>query len=387
MHSNSALLRDELQCARAETDRLFRLLSPRALYERPVEERHRLIFYKGHVEAFDWNILAGARPSIRPAFDRLFARGIDPEPGKAPEDRISDWPQVAEVETYTGATRQWVDANLETLPADLVQIAVEHRYMHAETLAYLLHNLPADDKLGRDRVVIEQRDAPRHRMIDIAGGLVTLGQQEGRFGWDNEKRAFETRIKPFAISKFKVSNEDWIKFVRDGGPVPHFWRTGPGGYLLRGMFGDEPLPLDHPVWVTWQQANAYAAWKGGSLPTEAQFHKAAQLTHREGARDNFGFVRWGTVAVDHGHEQTNGHAPVQMTGNGWEWTRDVFGPYAGFTPHPAYPGYSADFFDGAHYVLKGASPRTAALLTRPSFRNWFRPEYPHMYASFRLVNG
>jgi formylglycine-generating enzyme required for sulfatase activity len=75
-----------------------------------------------------------------------------------------------------------------------------------------------------------------------------------------------------------------------------------------------------------------------------------------------------------------------MTGNGWEWTSDIFAPFEGFEPHPHYPGYSADFFDGGHYVLKGASPRTADLLTRPSFRNWFRPEYPHMYAGFRLVD-
>ena len=40
-----------------------------------------------------------------------------------------------------------------------------------------------------------------------------------------------------------------------------------------------------------------------------------------------------------------------------------------------------------HYVLKGASPRTATLLARRSFRNWFRPEYPHMYAGFRLVKN
>ncbi len=74
-----------------------------------------------------------------------------------------------------------------------------------------------------------------------------------------------------------------------------------------------------------------------------------------------------------------------MTGNGWEWTRDPFAPFDGFKPHPLYPGYSADFFDGEHYVMKGASPRTATVLARPSFRNWFRPDYPYMYAGFRLV--
>ena len=48
---------------------------------------------------------------------------------------------------------------------------------------------------------------------------------------------------------------------------------------------------------------------------------------------------------------------------------------------------SAPFFDGAHYVLKGASPRTAARLLRPSFRNWFRPSYSYVYATFRLVES
>jgi formylglycine-generating enzyme required for sulfatase activity len=65
----------------------------------------------------------------------------------------------------------------------------------------------------------------------------------------------------------------------------------------------------------------------------------------------------------------------------------VFAPFEGFAPHPLYPGYSADFFDGEHYVLKGASPRTAAVFTRPSFRNWFRSDYPYMYAGFRLISN
>ena len=49
----------------------------------------------------------------------------------------------------------------------------------------------------------------------------------------------------------------------------------------------------------------------------------------------------------------------------------------------SYPEYSADFFDGQHYVMKGASPATARELVRRSFRNWFRPNYPYVYATFR----
>jgi iron(II)-dependent oxidoreductase len=51
----------------------------------------------------------------------------------------------------------------------------------------------------------------------------------------------------------------------------------------------------------------------------------------------------------------------------------------------SYPEYSAEFFDGQHHVMKGASPATATELVRRSFRNWFRPNYPYVYATFRTV--
>ena len=41
--------------ARAQTDELFQFLQPEAIYDRPIPERHRLVFYFGHLEAFDWN--------------------------------------------------------------------------------------------------------------------------------------------------------------------------------------------------------------------------------------------------------------------------------------------------------------------------------------------
>jgi formylglycine-generating enzyme required for sulfatase activity len=76
-----------------------------------------------------------------------------------------------------------------------------------------------------------------------------------------------------------------------------------------------------------------------------------------------------------------------MVGNGWEWTDTRFAPFPGFRPHPSYPGYSSNFFDDEHYVMKGGSARTAARLLRRSFRNWFRRDYPYMYATFRCVEN
>ena len=42
---------------------------------------------------------------------------------------------------------------------------------------------------------------------------------------------------------------------------------------------------------------------------------------------------------------------------------------------------------GQHYVMKGGSPRTAALLPSRSFRNGFQPHYPFVYAPFPCVEN
>lgn len=102
---------------------------------------------------------------------------------------------------------------------------------------------------------------------------------------------------------------------------------------------------------------------------------------------NFDFADWDPVAVD---AHPAGATPLgvqQMTGNGWEWTATPFLGFEGFAARPYYPGYSADFFDGDHWVLKGGSPRTARRLLRRSFRNWFRSDYPYAYTTFRLVRN
>lgn len=382
-------LRAELAHARRQSDKLFGLITPDALYERPVAERHRLIFYLGHLDAFDWNLLAlrgMSAPAFHAEFDRLFERGIDPAPGQAAGDSASDWPSRSEIESYRVRTRSWIDAHLEEIDPWILQMAIEHRHMHAETLAYLLHGLPYDRKISDEREsLLRPQPAPANRMVVIESGAVTLGKDRESFGWDNEHLAHSVPVATFRISKFKISNGEYLEFVRDGGTAPHFWRRENDRWLYRGMFAEIPLPLDWPVWVTWQQARSYAAWRGLELPTEAQWQLAAQHTAPDAARDNFDYGRWDPVAVNFDISENN--KPAQLTGNGWEWTADLFAPFAGFEAHPAYPGYSADFFDGQHYVMKGASPRTARLLIRPSFRNWFRPDYPHMYAGFRLAEN
>jgi len=399
----SRTLRGRLDCAREQTDALFELLAPNALYSRPIPERHRLIFYLGHLEAFDWNLICRKTldvPSFHPAFDKLFEFGIDPPVGKAAEDQPSDWPTTSEVLAYNRRSRDRIDELLDQAPDQLVHVALEHRLMHAETLAYLLHNLPYDQKNSRAVSQVHAGSVGQSPMIPIPPGSTTLGQEPGAFGWDNEFARHTVHVPGFAIGKHKITNGQYMDFVRDGAAPPHFWTRHDGQWFYRGMFSETPLPFNAPVYVTHVEACAYAHWAGKHLPTEAQFHRAAYGTPEgheraypwgsappDATRGNFDFAGWDPVDVDATPAADSAFGVAQLVGNGWEWTATQFGPFPGFDAFPFYPGYSQNFFDEEHYVMKGGSARTAACLLRRSFRNWFRPDYPYVYASFRLVEN
>ncbi len=393
--------------SRLRTDALFGLVRPEAFLDRPVPERHRTIFYFGHLEAFDWNLLSQAAgiPSFQPEFDQLFAFGIDPEPGQLPQDKRSDWPEKREVQRYHLRVRQAIDDLSTQVSEEMLSVALEHRLMHAETFAYLLHDLSTTQKDIPPVVPLPPSPTPVPTIIEIPGGTVILGQRradpDGRyqFGWDNEFDGHEVSVSALAMSKYKVTNGEYLQFVRAGAEPPHFWTWGEGQWRWRAMSGEVPLPMDWPVYVTHQEASAYAAWTGKRLPTEAEFHRVAYGTPDDQEersypwgedapdirRGNFNGNRWDPISVTATPNGDSAFGISQLVGNGWEWTSTVFQPFPGFKPLSCYPGYSARFFDGHHYVLKGASSRTDAGLLRRSFRNWFRPNYPYVYAGFRCV--
>ncbi|MGB6945270.1 MAG: SUMF1/EgtB/PvdO family nonheme iron enzyme [Bryobacteraceae bacterium] len=406
-------LQERLDSARQLTDSIFGLIKPEAIYSRPIPERHRLVFYLGHLEAFDWNLIARKTLGVdswSPQFDTLFEFGIDPPVGQAASDKPSDWPAVEEIQAYNRRARGRIDELLDQAPEQIVHVALEHRLMHAETLAYLLHNLPYDQKKAATVPWIRAASPLANVMVEIPPGIATLGQKPGEFGWDNEFAEHRVNVPGFRVSKYKITNGQYLDFVRDGAPMPHFWARRDSFWLYRGMYFEVILPLNAPVYVTHAEAAAYARWCGKRLPTEEQFHRAAYASpasetpagetsdgserpypwgnaEPDGSRGNFDFERWGWDPVDVFANPAGDSAfgVSQLVGNGWEWTATKFGPFPGFQPMPFYPGYSQNFFDEEHYVMKGGSPVTAACMLRRSFRNWFRPNYPYVYASFRLV--
>ncbi|MGH9534812.1 MAG: SUMF1/EgtB/PvdO family nonheme iron enzyme [Terriglobales bacterium] len=397
----------EYQGGCQRSDALFQCIAPRALTSRPIPERHRLIFYLGHLEAFDWNLLAiytlGWHP-FRPDFDRLFAFGIDPPPGELPADRPGDWPAREVIDDYRRGVRGRLVEALETLPAAALAAAIEHRLMHLETLTYLLHQIaPEDKQISADAPVAA--GPMRSEWIQIPSGEAWLGRdrQEPGYGWDNEFERHAVAVPEFEIGRYKISNGQYLAFVRAGGPRPPFWRGGEEeGWRLLAMGGEIPLPLDRPVYVTHEQAGAYAEWRGARLPSETEWQRAADGPAAPGEpsppfpwgeawphprHGNFGFQRWDPAPVTAYPDGDSGCGARQMVGNGWEWTASIFAPFPGFQPDEFYPGYSRNFFDGRHFVLKGGGPSTAARLLRRSFRNWYRPAYPYVHATIRLARS
>ena len=432
------LLLERIVDARRRSDALFDIVRTDALYDRPIPERHRIIFYVGHLEAFDWNLLhenVFGLKSFHPQFDRLFAFGIDPVGGGLPSDQPADWPSLDAVRDYIRRIRAALDEKLSNAFLDgvehtrdgfsletLLNVAIEHRLMHCETLAYMLHQLPLDRKIRPHQDSLLPAYPVDHRMIQIPGGPVTLGlSRDGeRFGWDNEFESYTARVPAFEIDRYMVTNGQFLDFIAAGGydkesfwrdddwkwikagdiHAPVFWTKAGDRWMYRGMFEEVALPMDWPVYVSQAEAAAYARWMGKALPTEEQWHRAAYgspdgtQSFRPWGNEsvcaefgNFDFERWDPAPV-HSHPQSRSAFGVEgMLGNGWEWTSTVFGPFAGFEPFPFYRGYSADFFDGKHFVMKGGSSRTAACMLRPTFRNWFQAHYQYVYAGFRCVNA
>ena len=434
-----AALIERYERNRARTRALFSVIRDEAYYSSPISARHPVVFYEGHLPAFSFNTLvkrALGGASIDPALETLFARGIDPSDFPAKSSPISPtaWPARRVVQQFVEEADRRVRAALSSAVLDepghplldaagAVHAILEHEAMHQETLSYLWHRLPIDQKRRPDDYSpVVECVAPAQEWIDVPEGDATLGVPFGSipFGWDNEFGALHERVPPFAIQRHDVTNAAYLKFVDAGGyedprwwrradwealtresvQHPLFWERHGREWYWRGMFDRIPLPAAWPVYVSQAEAAAYAAWQGARLPTEAEFQRAAYGTahHAErswpwgdllptGAHGVFDFVSWDPHPAG-SHPDGRSHWGVDdLVGNGWEWTSTVFRPFPGFRPMPAYPEYSADFFDDEHFVLKGASPATARELLRPTFRNWFRPRYPYVYATFRCARS
>src|SRR3981081_4612170 len=136
-------LSERINDARARTDQLFAIVRNESMYDRPISERHRIIFYVGHLEAFDWNLLAERAFGLRPfqrTFDQLLSVGRARGGGGVPSDAPSGWPQRDEITSYVGAVRGRLDEAISEALSNpdkghpqlksMLEVVVVNRVMH-----------------------------------------------------------------------------------------------------------------------------------------------------------------------------------------------------------------------------------------------------------------
>ncbi|XXQ33320.1 Histidine-specific methyltransferase SAM-dependent domain-containing protein [Plasmodiophora brassicae] len=434
----------ELRETWARTDQIFSCLNGDGFLLRPIALRHPFLFYVGHLPAFAMNQVVAALGKRAPRrgnvdFDALFERGMDPDVttgechAHSADANKDIWPAMDAVVHYVNDVRRRVVGCIGTLHemrlGGVVDIIVEHEQMHQETLLYMM--MQCDPMhVSRPESVPERRPGAAGTttwdrvQCTVPDGTAVLGmaRSDTSFGWDNEFPQVSVEVGAFHVQSLPVTNAEYLEWVgqgayseesswapdiwqwivRDQVRHPALWKrddaSGQWSRLVRTLFEYVPLSevADHPVFVSNAEAEAYCRSHGGRLMTEPEYHRAAYGDARarfpwgdEGparADVNINFRHWGTQPV---HE-SNSASPFgvrDLVGNGWEWTSTPFAPLGDpkdFVPVASYPGYSADFFDGKHYVMKGGSWATTENLTRPSFRNWYQRNYIYPFAKFRI---
>ena len=223
----------------------------------------------------------------------------------------------------------------------------------------------------------------------------------------NEAPMHVVYLGPYGIGRYPVTNAQYAIFVNaTGHPAPTDWKNG------KVARGKENLPVVH---VNWYDANAYAEWAGGRLPSEAEWEKAARGADGRiypwgndffnnpspdraagETKGRIGDANTTAQASDMAQILTDEPTPVgarplaaspygvhEVAGNVWEWTSDRFRPYS-------QSSHVDRSYGEEHKVLRGGSwlevrDETAQRYFRSANRFHTPPDYIASNIGFRCV--
>jgi ergothioneine biosynthesis protein EgtB len=326
-------------------------------------------------------------------------RGLVTRPGIA---------EIARYRTYVQdeLVRRLSAGSLDERALELTELGCHHEQQHQELLLMDAKHLLAGHPFNPvyvDRA--NEPDAPSAPLSwrKVDGGLVEIGhavssraEHDGDdFSFDNEGPRHTVFLEPFEIADRAVTNADWLAFMADGGyerpelwlsdgwievqaegwDAPAYWQQNDDGqWTTFTLSGRRPVRAGEPVChVSFYEADAFAHWAGGRLPTEQEWETAAHAVAD---------LRGQLLDPARCHPGTAGKA---MIGDVWEWTASAYLPYPGFKPAPGAVGeYNGKFMCDQH-VLRGASAVTPVGHERLTYRNFFPAYARWAFSGLRLA--
>lgn len=411
------------------------LKSDDVFYKQSEITRHPMIFYFGHTATFFINKLINMKiikDRINPEYESVFAVGVDEMAWDDMDDNHYKWPKVQDVREYRKKVQELVDDLIMSMPLTLpitqdsdmwiILMGIEHERIHVETSLVLHRQMPLEfiKEVNCFSHCQHWGAAPKNEMLCIEAQHIELGKskEHNLYGWDNEYGKYEESVSEFQVSKFLVSNGEFMDFVRDGAyeneeywdeeglkfleisgaKHPSFWVLQNGNYLYRTLSKLIEMPLNWPVDVNALEAEAFCRYKSKklevtySLPSEAEY---MAIYNHSGLRDvpefhesraNLNFYHFASSCpVDEfGFQTDNSSTIYDVVGNVWQWSRTPIFGFEGFEIHEAYDDFSIPTFDNKHALILGSSWASSGNLIMKHSRYAFRKHF-YQNAGFRYV--
>ncbi len=214
------------------------------------------------------------------------------------------------------------------------------------------------------------------KQVQVSPAEFTMGDSfcqdaQGNSDWCSDEVPHIVKLDGYFIDTHEVSNADYNLCVADLKCEPN------GLHEFRPLeFNKSSQPV---VFVKWEDAAKYCSWKGGRLPTEAEWEQVARSDNMGGAY--FGKSYNTDSPQNSGLLEPNGWGLYDMMGNVYEWTADWYGPYKtdGTQVNPTGPT------EGNQKTVRGGAWHSPSHFLRASDRVARFPEFQYSDVGFRCV--
>ena len=441
VNAKKAELKDYFRQTWSKYESLFSLINnDDAYFLRPEPLRHPLIFYFGHTASFYVNkLILGKYISTRinSKLEAICAVGVDEMSWDDLNTEHYEWPSVTEVKAYRNQVATLIERLIDDMDlllpitkdslAWIILMGCEHERIHLETSSVIMRMLPLKYLSGAEAWPLckDSGIAPENTLVTIKGKSIAFGKPstDHTFGWDNEYGCNSLDLDDFKVSKYLVSNQEYMEFVKQGGyqnlelwteegqqwllftkaTMPKFWlekvnHVGENTFFQRNLLNEIPLPLNWPVEINYLEAKAFCQWKNSTnQPSENKNYRLLTEAEWLCLRDKVpgDLASWESSPGNINCEQYASSCPVDkfehgevfdVVGNVWQWTESTIDGLQGFEVHPLYDDFSTPTFDGKHNLIKGGSwistGNEAQRYSRYAFRRHFQ-----QHAGFRYVQS